>query len=772
MVLLVLQLLLAVRVGTMPHVDLGEGAAAKAAAGRRRPSVPPQYHGCLEPNATRLRYCDSSLSAAARVEDILTRLTIDEKIGLLSPHDAPEYCRCLTAPVTRIGLPSWTWLSEVNSGAAGGCSGKNGTGRCPTVFIGPAGVAASFNRSSWWAKGDVVSTEMRVQNNLNSDVALSGFGPNINLVKDPRYGRNSELPGECPFLSGTYAVHYLRGMQQVSSQGHVKMLAYVKHFTAYNKEANRYSFGANVSDFDLWDSYLPQFEMAFSTQKGHAAGAMCSYFAPNGVPSCGSDFLMNGVVRKLWNRSDAVFMSDCGAVAEFIAHYGRHDGHGYADNETDASSKALNAGLDIYGGNKDDLWTAGFLHGAINAGQSMVSTLNQAVQRTLMQKMKAGVFDNLLGQEWVDLGQDSLNSSHAQQVAYEASLQGLVLLKNDASTLPLRRGVHLAVLGPLAFETTGLLSDYAQWAASHTPPSIASALAASNTNGTTESVVGVKVDSTDASGIPAALAAARNADVVVLVLGITKAQEHEMLDRKDTKLPGLQRKFADQVIDAARGKPVVLVLCNGGIVSFDALNDSASAIIEAFNPVDHGTRALAESIFGAENRWGKLPVTIYGEAYTAALDAAGAGIANYEFAKAPGRGYRYYEGSPLYAFGHGLSYVKFNHTCIQRQGLSFSCTIRNLGDRAGDEVLMVFHSVSSEIKAAAPHPVPKRDLVEFARLTIQARQQSQVNFNLTKSSLAITIANGSKWLYEGSHVLTFSRGTGDRGDETSIVVTM
>eukprot|EP01043_Picozoa_sp_COSAG02_P075852 COSAG02_NODE_15832_length_1138_cov_1.201155_1_plen_215_part_00 len=214
------------------------------------------------------------------------------------------------------------------------------------------------------------------------------------------------------------------------------------------------------------------------------------------------------------------------------------------------------------------------------------------------------------------------------------------------------------------------------------------------------------------------------------------------------------------------------MLCNGGIVSFDALKDSASAIIEAFNPVDHGTRALAESIFGAENRWGKLPVTIYGEAYTAALDAAGAGIANYELAKAPGRGYRYYEGVPLYAFGHGLSYVKFDHTCIQRLGFSFSCTIRNLGDRAGDEVLMVFHSVSSEIKAAAPHPVPKRNLVEFTRVTIDAGQQSQVNFNLTKSSLAITTANGSKRVYQGSHVLTFSRGTGDRGDETSIVVTL
>ena len=141
----------------------------------------PQYHGCLEPKATQLPYCDASLSHAARVEDILKRLTIDEKVGLLSGVDAPEYCHCHTAPVPRIGLPDWTWLTEVNT-QAGGCT-TNDTSHCSTVFIGPAGIAASFNRSSWWAKGDVVSTQLRAHNNHNDGVALSGFGPNINIVK-------------------------------------------------------------------------------------------------------------------------------------------------------------------------------------------------------------------------------------------------------------------------------------------------------------------------------------------------------------------------------------------------------------------------------------------------------------------------------------------------------------------------------------------------------------------------------------------------------------
>ena len=273
-------------------------------------------------------------------------------------------------------------------------------------------------------------------NNLNSGAsALSAFGPKINLVKDPRYGRNSELPGEDPFLSGSYATSYVQGMQQVSG-GQQKMLAYLKHYTAYSKEASRFTWVANVSDFDMWDSYLPQYAMGF--QEGNASGAMCSYFAANGVPSCGSDFLMNQVVRGTWGRPDAVFMSDCSAVANMIKT-------GYAHDEQDASAKALNGGLDVYGGWGDHLWTEGYLEKAIDAGKATEATLDAAVRRTLRQKLKVGVFDPLEQQPWGHLGAESLNSTAAQRVAQEAAEQSLVLLKN-AATLPLTRGLKVALV--------------------------------------------------------------------------------------------------------------------------------------------------------------------------------------------------------------------------------------------------------------------------------------------------------------------------------------
>ena len=199
----------------------------------------PQYHGCLDSVSMALPYCNTSLSHAVRAEDIISRINITEKIGLLSPHDAPNYCGCEAAPVPHIGLPGWRWLTEINT-VIGGATCVSAD-RCPTTFVGPLGVAASFNRSLWWAKGDVLSTELRVLNNLNSGAsALSAFGPNINLVKDPRYGRNSELPGEDPFLSGSYATSFVQGMQQLSG-GQQKMLAYLKHYTAYSKEASRFT---------------------------------------------------------------------------------------------------------------------------------------------------------------------------------------------------------------------------------------------------------------------------------------------------------------------------------------------------------------------------------------------------------------------------------------------------------------------------------------------------------------------------------------------------
>lgn len=437
------------------------------------------------------------------------------------------------------------------------------------------------------------------------------------------------------------------------------MLAYVKHYTAYNVETSRFTFTANTSQFDFFDSYLPQYKMAF--KEGAASGAMCSYFGPNGISVCGNSWLLNGVLRSPapgWGRRDAVIESDCSAVANMVKNH-------YANNGTDASAKALNAGMDLYGGWDDDLWGQGKLQEAIDAGLTTSAKVDDAVRRTTTHKMLVGLFDPPLSEDdraadaerlkrglppsdWRTLSLDAVDSDHTRQVAYEMALQGIVLLKNSvwgsgrattASTvLPLAPGKKIAVVGPFAVDPGLYHSDYETDAIpSRYFVSIADAISGRNSGGTTTQAPGTKsVTQADPSAEKAAAALAAEADVTVLVLGIDHGIEHEGVDRHDTLLPQCQQDLAAAVLTAAGTKPVVLVTISGGILSIDELVEPAAAIIDAFNPTAQGANATADLIFGVENRWGKLPVTVYPANYT-----KGAVLQDMSFTRGEGRSYRW-----------------------------------------------------------------------------------------------------------------------------------
>ena len=287
----------------------------------------PNYHGCATPLAQSFKYCDASLSHAERVEALLGVLTLEEKIGLIAPDPGlGSTCFAHSHAIPRLDLPEYGWLVEVNYGVASACLGPD---QCATSFAGPTGLGAAFNREMWAATAEVQSTEMRAFSNANwhrgpgasypghpaaelQRIGTSAFGPNLNLQRDPRYGRNSELPGEDPFLTGAYGVAKVVEMQKPDANGHPRVSAYMKHFDAYSVETNRMHSDNNISQFDYWDSYLPQYKRVFTEAK--AAGAMCSYQAANGVPSCANSWLLNEVLRGEWNRPDAYITTDCGAV--------------------------------------------------------------------------------------------------------------------------------------------------------------------------------------------------------------------------------------------------------------------------------------------------------------------------------------------------------------------------------------------------------------------------------------------------------------------------
>jgi len=474
--------------------------------------------------------------------------------------------------------------------------------------------------------------------------------------------------------------------------------------------------------------------------------------------------------------------------------------NGYASGPEDASAKAINGGLDVYGGWNDNLWGQGYLLKAIELNMTTAAAVTRAVRRTLMQKMKVGLFDPVENQTWTKIGLKDLNSSYSQQVAFEMALQGLVLLKNAKSAydipthggegegdggaarplLPLTpaEGLRLAVVGPMAFETTGLKSDYAN---SNLPAgccdSIAAALSRVNeaAGGHTTTAKGVNVADSDASGEAAALAAVSAADVTVMVLGITRDQEHEGIDRKDTLLPGIQEGFAQKVL--ASGKPVVLVTVSGGILSIDSLINGSAAIIDAFNPFVQGPRAIAETIFGMHNRWGKMPVTVYPANYSTQLP-----IQEMSLTKAPGRSYRYYDssqGKALFEFGQGLSYTSFSVTVQQRPqetaqksgtvAFSFDCVVTNTGDRHGDEVVLVYHQPQNTLRAQldGKHPIPLKRLIGFERVALAAGAKTSIPFTFNSTDLSLIDETGAKQVYPGTHGIVFSHGN---GPETTIDV--
>ena len=314
-------------------------------------SAMPSGHACVNPGAE--TYCQMGASIADRVADLVSRLNVTEKLGLLGSAPKTDTCSTLDEGVQRLGIPPMQYLIECNSGVSSQCytpiPGDPYSGACATVFPSSLNLGATFNRTLWVAKGSVVGDEARALNNLNVArrvgpqylVSLFCYGPNINTVVDPRYGRNGEIVSEDPYLTGEYAAGVVRGMQGPPTDRYIKVSSHLKHYTAYNVETNRMAFNGNISQYDLWDTYMPGYSSGFAAG---SVGAMCSYASINGIPSCGSPYLLNDVVRKYWNRPDAMFTSDCDAVGNMAT------ANHYAKNTSDAAVIALAATMEVNDG--------------------------------------------------------------------------------------------------------------------------------------------------------------------------------------------------------------------------------------------------------------------------------------------------------------------------------------------------------------------------------------------------------------------------------------
>ncbi|XP_022997068.1 probable beta-D-xylosidase 7 [Cucurbita maxima] len=721
-----------------------------------------------------LPFCRTSLSINLRARDLVSRLTLDEKV-LQLVNTAPA--------IPRLGIPAYEWWSEALHGVAHVGYGirLNGTIPAATSFPQVILTAASFDANLWYQIGQAIGTEARAVYNAGQAKGMTFWAPNINIFRDPRWGRGQETPGEDPMMSGKYSVAYVRGIQGDSIEGgalgnQLKASACCKHFTAYDLERwegmTRYVFDAKVTPQDMADTYQPPFESC--VVQGKASGIMCAYNRLNGVPTCADHHLLTVTARNQW-KFNGYIVSDCDAVSII------HDAQNYAKIPEDAVAAVLAAGMDINCGT----YLKNHTKSAVEMNKVHISDIDRALSNLFAIRMRLGLFDgNPTKLPYGQIGPNDVCSKNHQMLALQAAREGIVLLKNDAKLLPLSKwNTHsLAVIGHNADAPIVLRGNYAGIPCNTVTP-------LQGLNSYVKNTVYHKgcnwANCTEAS-VYQAVEVAKSVDYVVLVMGLDQTQEREDFDRSELVLPGKQEELIAEVAKAAK-RPVILVILSGGPVDISSAkyNAKIGSILWAGYPGQAGGTALAEIIFGDHNPGGRLPVTWYPRDFIK-VPMTDMRMRAEPSSGYPGRTYRFYNGPKVYEFGYGLSYSDHHYEFTSVTGsklnlrpptasqaamnsdsvryrlvseldgkfcesnaVNVTVGVRNQGGMGGK------HSVLLFVKPTKPeNGSPMKQLVGFKRVEINAGDRSEVEF-LVNPCKHVSKANeeGLMVIEEGSHSL-------------------
>jgi beta-glucosidase-like glycosyl hydrolase len=514
----------------------------------------------------------------------------------------------------------------------------------------------------------VVSDEARAMYN-GGKAGLTYWSPNVNVFRDPRWGRGQETPGEDPVLAGKYAAAYVRGLQGDGAGNRLKVAACCKHYTAYDLDnwhgVDRFHFNARVSRQDLADTYDVPFRAC--VVQGNVASVMCSYNQVNGKPTCADPDLLKGTIRGNWHLNGYI-VSDCDSVGVL------YDTQHYTSTPEAAAAATIKAGLDLDCGP----FLAIHTEQAVKGGLLTETDVDMALANTITVQMRLGMFDGEpSAQRYGYLGPNNVCTPAHKELALEAARQGMVLLKNSGRTLPLSRNRHrtVAVIGPNSDVTDTMIGNYAGVPCGYTTP----LQGISRYAKTIHQDACIKVACEDNAQFGAAESAARQADATILVIGLDQSVEAEFRDRASLLLPGHQQELVSRVARASRG-PVVLVLMSGGPIdlTFAKYNPRIGAILWAGYPGQAGGAAIADVVFGSTNPGGKLPMTWYPQNYLAKVPMTNMDMRANPRTGYPGRTYRFYNGPVVFPFGHGLSYTTFTHSLAQApKHLSFTTTNLN-----------------------------------------------------------------------------------------------
>jgi beta-glucosidase len=639
-----------------------------------------------------------------RARALVAQMTLEEKIGQMM-HAAPA--------IERLGIPAYNWWNE----------GLHGVARAgvATVFPQAIGLAATWNPALIHEIAGVIADEARAKHheavrNNNHDIytGLTLWSPNINIFRDPRWGRGQETYGEDPHLTARLGVAYVTGLQG-DDPVYLKTVATPKHFAVHSgPESTRAGFNAEPTPRDLWETYLPAFEACI--REGQAASIMGAYNRIDGEPCCASPTLLQDILREQWGFTGYV-TADCGAV------YNIYKFHQVVPTAAEASALSVNSGCDLDCG---DTYQA--LGEAVAAGLITEATLDQALIRLFTARHRLGMFDPPEQVAYAQIPYTVNDAPEHRVLALRAAHESLVLLKNENEFLPLSKTINrIAVIGPNAHDPDVLLGNY-----NGTPSRSVTPLDGIRAKLPTAEVGfarGCDLFREDESGITEAVALAQNAEVVIFVGGLAQALEGEegqkeglisQGDRLRLDLPDIQEKLLHSLYTT--GTPIVLVLLNGSAVAVNWADAHLPAILEAWYPGEEGGTAIADALFGDYNPGGRLPVTFYKSADD---------LPPFDDYHMQGRTYRYFTGESLYPFGHGLSYTRFAYSDLTRstpringnESVSISVQVKNVGEVAGDEVVQLYISTDHS-------GYPLRQLVAFERIHLLPDMSRTVKFSL------------------------------------------
>ena len=678
-------------------------------------------------------FLNPEISLDDRVADLIDKLTLQEKV---------DQMRMSTPGIPRLNIPPYDYWNEALHGV--GRSGK------ATIFPQAIGLAATFDDKLIYEISSAISDEARaifnvsqIAGNYNRYSGLTFWTPNINIFRDPRWGRGQETYGEDPYLTSLIGVAFVNGLQGNNPE-FLKTAATAKHFAVHSgPEKLRHEFDAIVSKKDLYETYLPAFE---ALVKANVESVMCAYNRINGEPACASNTLLGEILLDKWSFKGHI-VSDCWALVDFYSEIG----HGTVTNRGEAAALALESGVNV---NCGDTYSA--LKVAVDEGLVNESLINERLKPLLKTRFKLGLFDPLDLNPYNKISYDIVDSKENRALARKAAVRSVVMLKNNG-VLPLKNDLsRYYVVGPNSASIDALLGNYYGVNSSIVTflEGITGAVAPSSQ---VQYSPGTTLDRKNVNPVDWSTGGAAEADITIVAMGLTRhieGEEGESIsspyfgDRIDFNIPENQLEYLRKI--KSHGKPVIVIITGGSPMNLTEVHELADAVLLAWYPGEEGGNAIADIIFGKASPAGKLPIT-----FPKSLDQ----LPPFEDYSMEGRTYRYMTKEPMYPFGFGLSYGSFSFSDLNQSAINIkegeiveiSLKVTNIGDYPSIETVQMY--ITDDVASTL---TPLFSLKGIKTVNLQPGESKFIDFKISTNMLKLINDQGEAILEKGNFTIHIS----------------